>query len=240
MTLKKSILLIEDEIDLAEMIALNLNREGFACRLAHDGKTGLAEARKQRPDLIVLDRMLPAMSGEEVATALRRDPELASIPIIMVSAKTEEADELVGFALGADDYIAKPFSIRALLARINAVLRRAEQPEPSSQRLNMGPFLLDLARHELTVDGVAIAVTATEFRILHTLMTANGRVLSRNKLIDAARGTAVAVTDRTIDVHVASLRKKLGAVGGDRVADWVQTVRGVGYTFRPPTDAPPT
>jgi DNA-binding response OmpR family regulator len=235
MSIKRSILVVEDEADLANMLRFNLDREGYVCRAVHDGVSALAEVKKNPPDLIILDRMIPGVSGDEVAGRLRQDPQTSRIPIIMLTAKADEADELVGFALGADDYITKPFSMKPLLARVAARLRRAERDETPRELVKSGPFTLDLSRHELTIDGEPVQLTVTEFRLLRTLMSANGRVLNRSQLIDAALGMDVAVTDRTIDVHITALRRK---VGGTRMgvlpASWIQTVRGVGYTFRPP------
>jgi two-component system phosphate regulon response regulator PhoB len=227
---KKNILVVEDEADLSELLCYNLQKEGYACRCLSDGASALTEVRRQPPDLLILDRMLPHQSGDEVATAMQRESRTADVPIIMLTAKAEEADELVGFALGAADYVTKPFSMRLLLARVAAALRRAASSPVEPEQRSAGPITLDLSRYEVTVDGLSVALTTTEFRILSTLMGANGRVLDRGKLIDLVLGSAVAVTDRTIDVHIASLRKKLG----DRAAAWIQTVRGVGYTFREP------
>ncbi len=229
----KSILVVEDETDLANTLSYHLKRGGFACRLAGDGQTALAEAQRQPPDLILLDRMLPRMSGDDVAMRLRSDPRTARIPIIMLTAKAEESDELVGFALGTDDYVRKPFSIKLLLARIQALLRRQEETTQPAEVLAEGPFVLDRGRHEVTLDGRPVVLTPMEFRLLGVMMTARGRVLSRNQLIDAVLGTGAAVTDRTIDVHVASLRKKLEPAG-----NWIQTIRGVGYAFRVPPEEP--
>lgn len=227
----KLILVVEDESDITDAVCYHLEREGYRCRRARDGEAALAEVRRSRPDLIVLDRMLPKLSGDEVSTRLKRDPRSANIPIIMLTAKAEDADELVGFALGADDYVRKPFSMKLLLARITAMLRRDRAAAQIREVLSIGPMVLDRGRHEVTVQGRPVVLTATEFRILATLMAADGRVLNRNQLIDAVLGHDVAVTDRTIDVHIAALRKKLGPAGG-----CIQTVRGVGYTFRVPAD----
>jgi two-component system, OmpR family, phosphate regulon response regulator PhoB len=227
---KQSILLVEDETDLADMLRFNLEREGFTCRCAADGVTAIEEVRRQRPDLVILDRMLPRRSGDDVAAAILRERDTADIPIIMLTAKAEESDQLVGFALGAVDYITKPFSMKLLVARVRSALRRGSPGESSKEVLQAGPILLDSERFEVTAGGQVVPVTATEFRILRTLMQAQGRVLDRTQLIDSVLGTAVAVTDRTIDVHIAGLRKKLG----DEAAAWVQTIRGVGYTFRDP------
>jgi two-component system, OmpR family, phosphate regulon response regulator PhoB len=225
----RSILVVEDETDLAELIRHNLAREGYEVRCLADGRLAVAEIRRHPPDLVLLDRMLPGVSGDEVIAQVRRDPATASIPIIMLTAKADEADELVGFALGADDYVAKPFSTKLLVARVGALIRRAESAEADPQVLTSGPVRLDIGRHEVFVDEQSVTLTATEFRLLRALMAAGGRVLSRSRLIDSVLGTGVAVTDRTVDVHITGLRKKLG-----EAARWVQTIRGVGYTFRPP------
>jgi len=229
----KTLLVVEDEGDLADVVSYHLEREGYACRRARDGEAALAEVQRTRPDLIVLDRMLPKLSGDEVATRLKRDARTADIPILMLTAKAEDADELVGFALGADDYVRKPFSMKLLLARIAALLRR-DRAAREAEVLTAGPLVLDRGRHEVTVAGRPVVLTATEFRILAVLMSAGGRVLDRGRLIDAVLGQNVAVTDRTIDVHIAAVRKKLGKAAG-----CVQTVRGVGYTFRVPVDEAP-
>lgn len=223
----REILLIEDETDLADLIRHNLEREGYRCRCMANGEDGLAEARRNPPDVLVLDRMLPRMSGDQVISRLRREPKTANIPILMLTAKAEESDELVGFALGADDYVTKPFSMKLLLARIDALLRRATASFSPSNVLNVGPISLDRDRREATLDGKIITLTATEFGILWELIAARGRVLSRNRLIDSVLGTSAVVTDRTIDVHVAALRKKIG-----RAATLIQTIRGIGYTLR--------
>lgn len=225
----KSVLIVEDEADLADVLAFHLEKEGYQCRRVGDGSTALAEIARHPPDLVILDRMLPKLSGDEVATRLKRDSRTQSIPLVMLTAKAEELDELVGFALGADEYIRKPVSIKVLLARVAAILRRKEVAEQGSEALSGGPILLDRSRHEVTVDGMAVPLTATEFRVLGSLMQARGRVLDRGRLIDMVIGNGVAVTNRTIDVHVAALRRKLG-----KAAAWIQTVRGVGYSFREP------
>lgn len=225
----KSVLVVEDETDLAELLRYNLQKEGYATKSVGDGQLALAEVKRSSPDLIILDRMLPGFSGDEVISQMKRQARTASIPIIMLTAKAEETDELVGFALGADDYVTKPFSMKLLLARVAAIFRRAEPVDPQTETLKAGPVYLDVARHELLVDGLPVALTATEFRLLRTLIAGGGRVLTRAQLIDNVLGAGVAVTDRTIDVHITALRKKLGDA-----AAWVQTIRGVGYTFRSP------
>jgi DNA-binding response OmpR family regulator len=232
MKLGKSILIVEDEADLADVLSYQLKKAGYDCRAVHDGAAALAEVERHPPDLVVLDRMLPKTTGDEVAMRLRNDPRSAHIPIIMVTAKAEETDELVGFAIGADDYIRKPLSPKLLIARIQAVLRRREAAARTPEVVSIGPILLDRGRHQVTVDGESVTLTATEFRVLSALMSARGRVLSREQVIDAVLGYGVGVTLRTIDVHVAALRKKLGNVAG-----WIHTIRGVGYAFREPAES---
>jgi len=224
---RNSILIVEDETDLADMVCYHLQREGYACRRAEDGERAVAEASRQPPDLVLLDRMLPKLSGDEVARLLKHDSRTATVPIIMLTAKAEDEDELVGFALGADDYIRKPFTMKLLLARVAAVLRRHKASGAAPEVLAVGNILLDHGRHEVQVDGQRLDLTATEFRILAALMSARGRVLTREQLIDIAIGHGAAVTNRAMDVHIASLRKKLGAA-----ASCIHTVRGVGYAFR--------
>ncbi|MCC6361268.1 MAG: response regulator [Phycisphaerales bacterium] len=225
----KSILLVEDEADLSELIATNLEREGYSCRRQFDGASALAEVQRRPPDLILLDRMIPKVSGDEVARRLKREARTASIPIIMLTAKAEESDELIGFAIGADDYVRKPFTMKLLMARVAAILRRSDPAAVDTDVIASGPVVLDRSRHEVRVGEQSVSLTATEFRVLATLMLARGRVLDRDQLLDEVVGSGVGVTNRTIDVHIASLRKKLGPAAG-----WIQTIRGVGYTFREP------
>jgi len=230
MSTPKTILVVEDERDLLDMIAFNLEREGFRCRHASDGEAALASVAHTIPDLVVLDRMLPKRSGDEVISVLKRDPRTASIPVILLTAKADEADELVGFAMGADDYVTKPFSMKSLIARVGALLRRTESAGQLDKPVyQTGPVTLDVDRHEVTVDGIVVALTSTEFRLLKALIRADGRLKTREQLIDEALGQDVAVVDRTIDVHVAALRRKLGAG-----ALWIQTIRGAGYSWREP------
>lgn len=230
----RNILIVEDETDLRDLISFNLEREGFVCRRAADGDAAAAAVAHSLPDLIILDRMMPKRSGDEVIAALRRDHRTASIPVIMLTAKADEVDELVGFALGADDYVTKPFSMKTLVARVNALIRRAGSVFPESEKAvyQSGPVQLDGDRHEVTVDGSPVELTTTEFRLLKALIRADGRLKSREQLIDEALGQDVAVVDRTIDVHVAALRKKLGSG-----SQWIRTIRGAGYTWRRPTSA---
>ncbi|NOS99151.1 MAG: response regulator [Phycisphaerales bacterium] len=226
----KYILIVEDEVDLADMLKYNMQREGYACAALEAGDAVLPSVRERRPDLILLDRMLPGMSGDDVVTQLKRDPQTTNIPILLVTAKGEETDQLVGFALGADDYITKPFSIKVLLARIAAVFRRSDTSAEPSTILEAGPVRMVPSRHELTVSGRPVHLTATQYRVLRAMIVSPGRVFGRSELLDDIFGTATAVTDRAIDVHITALRKKLGPA-----APWIQTIRGFGYTFRQPS-----
>lgn len=228
-----SILIVEDETDLADLLVYHLEREGYACRRVEDGDRAVAEAYRQPPDIIILDRMLPTLSGDEAAMKLKRDARTANVPIIMLTAKAEDEDELVGFALGVDDYIRKPFSVKLLLARVAAVLRRRDAATSPRDVVTAGGVVLDHGRHEVAVEGQSVDLTATEFRILAALMAARGRVLTREQLIDSAIGQGAAITNRAMDVHIAALRKKLG-----KAADYIHTVRGVGYAFRLPEPSP--
>lgn len=232
MNANKTVLVVEDEADLAEVLRYNLEREGYQCRCVADGQSALAEIRRNPPEALILDRMLPALSGDEVMARLRREPKTSNIPILMLTAKAEESDELVGFAMGADDYVTKPFSMKLLLARLEALLRRRAVPAAASDVLTAGPITLDRSRRELKVGDDLVALTSTEFGILWELLAGRGRVLTREQLIDGVLGTSAIVTDRTIDVHVAALRKKLG-----KASALIQTVRGVGYTLRPVSDS---
>jgi DNA-binding response OmpR family regulator len=235
---RSTILVVDDEKDLVDLIAYNLTRNGYRVLTADSGDQALAIARRDRPDLVVLDLMLPGTSGTEVARQLRADSRTAHLPIVMLTAKSEETDVIVGLTLGADDYVTKPFSMKILLARLNTVLRRAEQASSaagagsSEATLRAGPLAIDAAKHEVTVNGESIKLTLTEFKLLSALVAARGRVLNRDQLMDKAMGVDIAVTDRAIDVHITSIRKKLGA------ANWlVRTVRGVGYSLQEAPDA---
>lgn len=223
------ILIIEDERALAEVLALNLQREGFETIIALDGRDGLQQARLKNPDLIVLDLMLPGMGGLEVCRELRGGSQTREIPIIMVTAKTEETDEIVGLAVGADDYITKPYRIKVVIQRIKKELRR-RQPIPDAQALiESQGVVIDRVRHRAVSQGEELVLTPTEFRLLEVLIRQTGRAFSRHELMDAAIGEDSMVMERTIDVHVKSLRRKLGAAG-----DLIETVRGVGYRFHEP------
>ena len=227
MSNKGTILVIDDEKDLIELVRYNLEKEGYDAIAASDGQTGLEIAQRHKLDLIVLDLMMPGMDGLEVCRRLRSDPRTGRIPLIMLTAKATEADRIVGLELGADDYITKPFSPRELVARVKAILRRTASHAEPEQVIRHGDLLIDVVRHEVKFDGKPITLTATEFRILHFLASRPGRVLSRDDIIDAALGRDANVFDRTIDVHITAIRRKLG-----RGSDQIETIRGFGYKFR--------
>jgi len=224
---RKTILVIDDERDLIELVSYNLDKEGFDVICATDGDSGLEIAGKHRPALVVLDLMMPGKDGLEICRQLRGDPRTARLPVIMLTAKATEADRVVGLELGADDYITKPFSPRELVARVKAVLRRSAGQQEPPRILGGGRLLIDVNSHEVTADGQRVALTATEFRILQFLAGRRGSVTSRDEIIDAALGRDTAIFDRTIDVHVTAIRRKLGKAAG-----CIETVRGFGYKFR--------
>jgi two-component system, OmpR family, phosphate regulon response regulator PhoB len=223
---ERHILIVEDERDLAELIALNLRRAGFSVETLHDGRAGLAQATKRPPDLLILDLMLPGLPGQEVARGLRTNPATAGLPILMLTAKAEEADQVAGLALGADDYVTKPFSMKVLLARVEALLRRPGVAGKSAGPLRVGPIEADLDAHRISVNGDEVQFTLTEFKLLVALLQAPGKVLHRNDLIARVMGPGIVITTRTIDVHIAAIRRKLGSAGG-----MVRTSRGVGYSL---------
>lgn len=230
----KRILVVEDEPDLADLLAYNLHRAGYDAQVVHDGAAALAAVREAPPDLVVLDVMLPKLSGLEVAREIRTGPRTAQVPILMLTAKAGEIDEIAGLTAGSDDYVTKPFSVKVLLARIEALLRRRGVATPGeTEVVSLGPVSADLATHTVTLEGEAMRLTLTEFRLLVSLMRARGKALSRYELMSRAMGPGVMVTTRTIDVHVAAIRKKLGRFNG-----MIRTVRGVGYRMTDPSEAP--
>lgn len=218
------ILIIDDESDVADLVAMNLKAEGYKTITADNGESGLAKAKDEQPQLIVLDLMLPKMSGLEVCKALKRESATSRIPIIMLTAKSDEVDRIVGLELGADDYVTKPFSPRELLLRIQSVLRRSSTGGEKQERIKVGDIVLDHSRHEVLVKNEKIELTATEFRLLAILMERRGRVQTRDRLLNDVWGYESVIDTRTVDTHIRRLREKLGPV-----ADYVETVRGVGY-----------
>jgi two-component system phosphate regulon response regulator PhoB len=229
------VLVIEDEVDLATTLEYNLRSEGFQVRLAHSGKQGLASATAEPlPDVIVLDLMLPDLSGTEICRRLREQERTRELPVIMCTAKGEEIDRVVGFEVGADDYVVKPFSVRELILRVRALLRRVHRPTQIDGRgsgepalLRFGRLKIDRDAHRAWVDDGEIALTALEFRLLHAFLARRGRVQSRDALLDEVWGMDADVTTRTVDTHVKRLREKLGDAGA-----YIETLRGVGYRFK--------
>jgi two-component system phosphate regulon response regulator PhoB len=220
------VLVIDDEPDLLELVRVNLVQAGYRVRTALSGREALEALRSARPDLVVLDLMLPDVSGMDLCRRIRSDPALAELPIIMLTAKADEVDRVVGFELGADDYVTKPFSPRELNLRVAAILRRRGAGGPRGASLEHGLLRLDPERHRCFVSGEEISLTAKEFDLLLSLMSRPGRVMTRDLLLEQVWGAGIAVTTRTIDTHLKRLREKLGAAG-----DLIETVRGVGYRF---------
>lgn len=220
------ILVVEDEPDLAELVALNLRSAGHEVTVSHDGGTALAEIQRSQPDLLVLDVMLPDISGIEVCRRLRRSPQTVRLPVIMLTARSDEVDRVVGFEVGADDYVPKPFSPRELILRVEAILRRTvTAPETEGpQVITLGSLVIDVPAHRVEVEGQEVLLTALEFRLLLDLASRAGRVQSRDALLERVWGYSPNVETRTVDTHVKRLREKLGAG-----AAHIETVRGVGY-----------
>ncbi|TVR12414.1 MAG: response regulator [Planctomycetota bacterium] len=226
------IVVIEDEPDIRELVVYNLMREGFDVVGIGNGHQGIAEIQRTPPDLVVLDLMLPGLDGLEICRHIRAESRTSRVPVIMVTAKSEESDVVLGLGMGADDYISKPFSPRELIARVKAMLRRGSRsnsiPSENSgpEQVSIGPLSIDAGRHEVRINDQPERFTATEFRLLHFLATHPGRVFTRDQLIGSVIGDGAIVLDRNIDVHIRSIRKKLGCA-----RDMVETIRGVGYRF---------
>jgi two-component system phosphate regulon response regulator PhoB len=220
------ILVVDDEPDILELTRLALSQEGYQVETAATDDEAMAGIRRAKPDLIVLDLMLPDRPGTEICRSLRATPGLSDIPVIMLTARTDEIDRVVGFEIGADDYVTKPFSPRELSLRIKAILRRGSTVETSNEHLEHHGLTLDVERHRCLVDGGEITLTAKEFGLLAALMRRPGRVQSRERLLEEVWGEGIAVTHRTVDTHMKRLRAKLGNAG-----DMIDTVRGVGYRF---------
>jgi two-component system, OmpR family, phosphate regulon response regulator PhoB len=229
------ILVIEDEIDLATTLEYNLQREGYQTRVAHSGQGGLDSAAVDPvPDAIVLDLMLPDVSGTEVCRRLRENERTREIPIIMCTAKGSEIDRVVGFEVGADDYVVKPYSVRELLLRVRALLRRAQRSDAEPELMRFGRLRVDREAHRAWVDEKEVGLTALEFRLLYAFMSRKGRVQTRDALLSDVWGIDADVTTRTVDTHVKRLREKLGDAG-----NYIETLRGVGYRFRDQPDDTP-
>jgi two-component system alkaline phosphatase synthesis response regulator PhoP len=225
---KEKILVVDDEEDILELIRFNLVREGYKVVCAPSGEKALSLAQLEIPDLMVLDLMLPGIDGLEVARLLKSDSRTKDIPIVMVTAKGEEADIVLGLELGADDYITKPFSPRVLVARVRAVLRRRlKEYKEETPTLRIHDIVIHPGRHEVLINGKPVQLTLTEFGILEYLARRPGWVFTRNQIVDAVKGDDYYVTDRSVDVQIVGLRKKLGAAG-----TYIETVRGVGYRFK--------
>ncbi len=225
---RERVLVVDDEEDLLELVKYNLSKEGYRVTGISTGEAALTEARRNPPDLIVLDLLLPTVDGLEVCRLLKSDASTRAIPIIMLTAKTEEADVVTGLELGADDYVCKPFSPRVLLARVKAILRRkSKEPDEDSEAISIHELLIHPGRHEVLISDKPVDLTFTEFRLLHFLARKPGWAFTRNQIVDAVKGEDYPVTERSVDVQVAGLRKKLGEQGA-----YIETVRGVGYRFR--------
>ncbi len=225
---RERILVVEDEDDIQELIRYNLVKEGYQVETVSSGEDALKAVSATLPNLVVLDLMLPGASGLEVCKALKNNPKTMNVSVIMLTAKTEEADIVIGLELGADDYITKPFSPKVLVARVRACLRRKVREIPADHAsLRLGGLVIDPAKHSVSVEGEPVDLTATEFGVLHFLARKPGWVFTRQQIVDAVKGEDYAVTDRSVDVQMVGLRRKLGAC-----AEYIETIRGVGYRFR--------
>lgn len=227
MSQKKRILLIEDEEDIAALIKLQAELSGYKLHVEVDGINGYRAVEREKPDLVILDIMLPGQNGFDVCRKMKSNADLKNIPVIILSAKGEELDVVLGLELGADDYVAKPFSPKVLFSRIKAVLRRGKETEKTPKVLQFGDFVLEVDRYLLRREDKPITITLSEFGILRRLLANRGKVLTRNQLLDDVHNDDAFIVDRNIDVHIASLRKKLGPN-----FDWIETVRGIGYRLR--------
>lgn len=224
---KESILVVDDEADILKLVDYNLAREGFKVKCVESGEDAIIEAKAGMPDMILLDLMLPGIDGLEVCRVLKTNSATSSIPIIMLTAKGEDADIVTGLQLGADDYIVKPFSPRVLIARVKTVLRRSKSQTPGeTEQIRLHEITIDPGKHVVSIDGERVDLTLTEFRILHSLARRPGWVFTRSHILELSSGEDSEVTDRSVDVHIVSLRRKLGDAG-----KYVETVRGVGYRF---------
>lgn len=224
--MQPTILLIEDEQSIADVVIYNLQKEGFYVHWEREGRSGLQRAQSLLPDLVILDLMLPGIDGLQICRLLKADPKTKIVPVMMLTARGAETDEIVGFNMGADDYVTKPFRVQPLIHRIKALLRRAETAEVGKTILSLHGVEIDRTNHSVKFNGTEVEMTPTEFRMLWTMMSQPGRPFSRNELMETSRGEDANSLERTIDVHVRSLRKKLGDT-----PDLIETVRGVGYRF---------
>ncbi|WP_243368777.1 response regulator [Fundidesulfovibrio soli] len=224
---KESVLLVEDDEDILQLLEYNFQNAGFAVTTSRDGLDALARIRRQRPDLVLLDIMLPGADGFEVCRSIKRDPKTAQVPVIMLTARGEEVDRIVGLELGADDYVVKPFSPRELILRARAVLKRLSPEAPAKQVLRKDGLSVDMDAHRAEAQGQEIQLTATEFKLLAELFKSQGRVLTRDQLLNTVWGYEFEGYARTVDTHVRRLRQKLG-----HYSEMIETVRGVGYRFK--------
>ena len=224
---KPTILLIEDEEDIASLIKLQGEMSGYKVHVEVDGLNGLLAVKREKPDLVILDLMLPGQSGLDVCRKMKNDEDLKNISVIMISAKSEEIDVVLGLELGADDYVTKPFSPKVLFSRVRAVLRRAQEQEKAPKQVAFGSYTMEIERYLLKKGEESIPLTLSEFGILKRLVLNRGKVLTRNQLLDDVQNDDAFIVDRNIDVHIAALRKKLGPN-----FKWIETVRGVGYRFK--------
>jgi phosphate regulon transcriptional regulator PhoB len=233
--IKKKILVSEDDRDIVELVRYNLEKDGFQVLTASDGSTGMAQVKKTPPDLLVLDLMLPKLSGLEICKEIRRDPSLNRLPILMLTARGEEADRVVGLELGADDYVTKPFSPRELAARVKALLRRVEPASIAEKMIDVGALRIDPAAYRVTRSGKAVPLSTLEFRLLYYLAARPNKVFSRDQLLDAVWGIDRFVTPRSVDVYVRRLREKIEE--NPQFPSFVKTIRGAGYLFETETRA---
>lgn len=223
----KKILAVDDDPDILTLIRYNLEKEGYKVSTAESGEAALEKARKSKADLLILDLMMPGMDGLEVCRILKSDAATRGIPVMMLTAKSEETDIVVGLELGGDDYLTKPFSPKVLAARVRALLRRGESAALPGARLSFGPISVDPERHEVLVDAKPLSLTVTEFNLLKCFVSRPGKVFSREALLNQAWPEDAMVVDRAVDVHILGLRKKMG-----KYADWIETVRGMGYRLK--------
>lgn len=229
MTLRSRILVIEDDKDIVELVRYNLEKEGYQVTASSDGATGLAQLRKSPPDLLILDLMLPKLSGLEICKEIRRDERLGRLPVLILTARGEEADRVVGLELGADDYVTKPFSPRELVARVKALLRRVQPPGEEAKLLEIGALRVDPVSYRAQREGRTLPLSTLEFRLLYYLASRPNRVFSRDQLLDAVWGTDRFVTPRSVDVYVRRLREKVER--NPERPEYLKTVRGAGYLF---------
>ncbi|HVP77604.1 MAG TPA: response regulator transcription factor [Thermodesulfobacteriota bacterium] len=226
-----SVLIVEDEKDIVDLVEYHLRQAGFPVISALDGSSGLEEARRKHPSLVILDLMLPGMNGKDVCRSLKSNPLTGHIPVLMLTARAEEVDRIIGFELGADDYVTKPFSPRELVLRVRAILRRGETDHESQRFIQIGDLLMDVEGHHVSVNKMPIHLTSIELKLLVELVSKRGRVQTRTTLLDRVWGYTYEGYERTVDTHIRRLREKLGDLGEN-----IETLRGVGYRFRAETE----